>query len=54
MFFNKLLDDIELIDNKDIRDSAIFGLLQQVGFMLEEVTKLLKQGETHGEATKTI
>lgn len=43
MFFNRLLDEVESIDNPAIREKALFGLLQQVEGHLTEVSYMLKQ-----------
>ena len=45
MFFNHLLDEIELIDNKELRDMAVLSLLQQVESQLTELSILLKRND---------
>ena len=45
MFFNHLLDELELIDNKELRDMAVLSLLQQVESQLTELSILLKRND---------
>lgn len=45
MCFNHLLDEIELIDNKELRDMAVLSLLQQVESQLTEFTILLERND---------
>lgn len=41
IFFNRLLDEVEEIDNEQIKQYALLGLLQQVENNMNEVSKLL-------------
>jgi len=43
MFFISLLEEIEGIDNEDIKKRALAGLLQQVEFQLTEIQYLVRQ-----------
>ena len=43
MFFESLLETIETIDNNDIREKALQGLLRQTEHQLNVITQLIKQ-----------
>lgn len=43
MFFESLLDTIENIDNIDIREKALKGLLRQTEFQLTVIEQLINQ-----------
>lgn len=43
MFFESLLDTIENIDNAEIREKALKGLLRQTEFQLTVIEQLINQ-----------
>ena len=43
MFFESLLDTIENIDNIDIREKALKGLLRQTEYQLTVIKQLIQQ-----------
>jgi len=45
MFFESLLDTIENIDNIDIREKALKGLLRQTEYQLTVIKQLIQQKE---------
>ena len=45
MFFESLLETIETIDNNDIREKALKGLLRQTEFQLTVIKQLIQQTE---------
>ena len=45
MFFESLLGTIENIDNIDIREKALKGLLRQTEYQLNVIKQLIKQTE---------
>lgn len=42
MFFNRLLEQVEAIDNVQIKEQALFGLLQQTEQHLRDINKVLE------------
>ena len=45
MFFESLLDTIENIDNIDVREKALKGLLRQTEYQLTVIKQLIQQTE---------
>ena len=45
MFFESLLETIENIDNTEIREKALNGLLRQTEYQLYVIKQLIKQTE---------
>ena len=42
MFFNRLLEQVEAIDNVKIKEQALLGLLQQTEQHLRDINELLE------------
>lgn len=45
LFFNSILEEVEKIENKEIRDKALMGLLQQVEFQLTNIKTFIKENK---------
>lgn len=46
--FNSLLEEIDKIDNKEIQEKAVLGLLQVVTNQLTELKTYLSKGDDNG------